>query len=78
MLLSFKDLKPFAKVSITMMRIFQLKCFHWEGERKKEKNIPFSWKLKILLFLMQARNNTLCGGKKKRKEEIAMKMLMVF
>lgn len=32
MLLPFKDLKPFAKVSIAMMRIFQLKCFRWEGE----------------------------------------------
>lgn len=71
MLLSFKDLKPFAKVSITMMRIFQLKCFHWEGEREKkkkkgrEKNILFSWKLEIVLVLMQARSNTLCKGENK-------------
>lgn len=56
-----------------MMRIFQLKCFHWEGERrsrgkkkkKEEKNIHDSWKLKILLFWMQARNNIFCERKRR-------------
>lgn len=29
-----EDLKPSTKVSTTVMRIFQLKRFHWEGNKE--------------------------------------------
>lgn len=64
-----------------MMRIFQLKCFHWEEERRRRRGK----KKETKIFMIPGSLKFYCFGCRQGiiflvegKEEIAMQMLMVF